>query len=209
MPRRDQRGVVDRDAQFQALVSARGRLAVISSLPFMANGSDGQAAAAVRAGIDWTDRLSLDLADSGFDSRVRRECRERRIPGGAAPGRLDRLLSQVKGPGLIQARGQQRPESRPGLGARRAMNRGAGLGESRRQALKTLARVAPDGGRAHRQPEWVDRSGARVEADRLPTEANAPLAEAETVGIDGPALLEGLAADPTRAWLGHGPAIQT
>lgn len=213
---RDQLGVVYRDEQFQALFSERGRpaesawrLAVISILQFMENLSDRQAAEAVRARIDWKYLLSLELEDTGFDYSVLSEFRDRLIQGGAEQVLLDSLLSQLKAQGLIKERGQQRTDSTHVLGAIRAMNRVECVGETMRHALNTLALVAPDWLRAHRQPEWIDRYGARVEDYRLPKDEKARLAYAEMVGADGQALLDALDADPASAWLGQVPAIQT
>ncbi len=107
-----------------------------------------QAATAVRARIDWKYALGLELTDSGFDASVVGEFRARRVAGGAEQQRLDLLLTRFRDAGLLKARGKQRPDATPVLGAIRATNRLEGVGEARRQALNRLAPVAPDGLRA-------------------------------------------------------------
>jgi transposase len=89
------------------------------------------------------------------------------------------------------------------------MNRVECVGETLRHALNTLALVAPDWLQAHGQREWIERYGPRVEDYRLPKEEKERLAYAERVGADGQVLLEAITSDPTRAWLGQVPAVQT
>ena len=71
---RDELGELYRDEDFAGLYPQRGqptkspwRLALVSVMQFMENLSDRQAAAAVRARIDWKYVLSLELTDTGFD----------------------------------------------------------------------------------------------------------------------------------------------
>ena len=59
--------------------------------------SDSQAADAVRSRIDWKYVLGLDLTDSGFDSSVLSEFRNRLCEQGLANKLLDLMVSGNRG----------------------------------------------------------------------------------------------------------------
>ena len=68
-------------------------------MQFAENLSDRQAAAAVRARIDWKYALSLDLGDSGFHYSVLSEFRARLLEGG-----LEQILLRAAAGTLSAAR---------------------------------------------------------------------------------------------------------
>lgn len=81
---RDEVGVFFEDKQFASLFAQRGQprkqpgqLAIVTIMQYVEGLSDRQAANAVRGRIDWKYFLGLELADSGFDSRVLSEFRTR------------------------------------------------------------------------------------------------------------------------------------
>ncbi len=83
----DEFGPLYDDADCAALFPARGqpalppwRLALVTVLQFLEELSDRQAADAVRARIDWTYALALELSDPGLDFSVLSEFRTRRRP---------------------------------------------------------------------------------------------------------------------------------
>lgn len=148
---RDEIGTIFDDPMFEAVFPARGqpaespwRLALITVMQFVEGLSDRQAAEAVRCRIDWKYALSLELTDPGGDASVLCEFRSRLIDGGAGPGLLETLLSQLKELGLLKARGQQRTDSTHVLAAIRTLNRLESVGETLRAALNDLAMAAPD-----------------------------------------------------------------
>jgi transposase len=63
-----------------------------------------------------------------------------------------------------------------------------------RHALNPLAVVAPTWWHTHSQPEWLERYGARVEEDHVPKGEPQRRASAQTVGAEGAALLDAIAA---------------
>ena len=81
-----------------------------------------QAADAVRSRIDWKYARSLELADSGFDSTVLRECRSRLVAGAAEQRVLDAFLDACRERKWLKARGRQRTDSTRVLARVRAVN---------------------------------------------------------------------------------------
>ena len=85
MKMHDELGTIYCDSDFKELFPARcgksaispARLALITVMQFGEGLSDSQAADAVRSRIDWKYVLGLDLTDSGFDSSVLSEFRNR------------------------------------------------------------------------------------------------------------------------------------
>jgi transposase len=87
---RDARGTIVADEEFAPLCPACGqpglapwRLAWVTLRPVRETLADRQAAAAVRARIDWQDRLGLELTDPGVDFSVLSEFRHRGLAGSA------------------------------------------------------------------------------------------------------------------------------
>ncbi len=213
---RDEIGVIYQDEQFQELFSSRGqpaaspwRLVLVCILQFVENLSDRQAANAVRARIDWKYLLSLKLEDRGFDDSVLSEFRARLLEGGAEGLLFETMLEQLKGKGLLKARGKQRTDSTHVLAAVRALNRLECMGETMRHVLNVLAIAAPDWLLAHSLPEWVERYGPRVDDYRLPEGKQQRITYAEVVGADGQRLLDAIDESGTSEWLRQVPAIKT
>jgi len=216
MRMRDELGTIYEDHQFTHLFPARGqsaespwRLAWTTVMQFAEGLSDRQAADAVRSRIDWTDVLSLELTDPGFDHTVLSEFRTRLLAGEAERLRLDTLLAQVRERGLLKTRGRQRTDSTHVLAAIRALNRLERVGETLRHALNSLAVIAPDWLRTWVPPEWFDRYGPRLDTYRLPKTAAARAALAASIGADGRRLLQAVDTDPDLPWLREVPAVQT
>ncbi|GGZ43810.1 hypothetical protein GCM10010365_75430 [Streptomyces poonensis] len=73
--------------------------------------SDRQAAAAVRARIDWKFLLGLELTDPGCDFSLLSEFRDRNIAGGHPEHVLDVTLDRLLEAGLLKRPGRQRTDS--------------------------------------------------------------------------------------------------
>jgi transposase len=116
---------------------------LVTLLQFAEDLTDRQAADAVRGRIDWKYALSLPLDDPGFDFSVLSEFRTRLLALGSAQSLLDTLLAQLKTRGILKARGRQRTDSTHVLAAIHVVNRLELVGETLRQALNSLAVVAP------------------------------------------------------------------
>jgi transposase len=76
---------------------------------------------------------------------------------------LETMLNCLQERGLLKARGNQRTDSAHSLPAVWTLTRLELVGHIMRFALHRRAVVATDWLRAHRQPEWPKRYGARVE----------------------------------------------
>jgi len=216
---RDELGVIYADEQFAPLFPTRGqpaiapwRLMLITLLQFAEDLTDRQAADAVRGRIDWKYALSLPLDDPGFDFSVLSEFRTRLLALGPAQGLLDRLLAHLKTRGILRARGRQRTDSTHVLAAIHAVNRLELVGETLRQALNSLAVVAPAWLQAHLAvdwPDWVERYRVHFADFRLPRDEAARVALAEAIGRDGQRLLDAVSAPTSPGWLRDVPAVET
>src|SRR5262249_20901239 len=153
-------------------------------LQFREDLSDRSAAEAVRARIDWKYLLGLELTDPGIDASVLCEFRSRLLTGGAEGLLLERLLDRCKSSGLLTARGRQRTDSTHGRARAGATTRLGCATETLRQALNSLAVVAPAWLRGYRSPEWVERYGRRTDESRFPTTAEERQAYACRLGED-------------------------
>src|SRR5690242_2612150 len=212
---RDDIGVLYDDQMFARLYDARGqlaiapwRLALVTVFQFLENLSDRQAAEAVRSRIDLKYALGLELGDPGFDFSVLCEFRARLIAGGQDQQLLEVMLERLRERGLVKARGKQRTDSTHVLAAIRTLNRLELVGETLRAALNAVVTSAPKWLAQIGQPEWAERSGARVEHYRLPKSLTARQALAETIGTDGHALLAALFDETQRFWLCRLPAVE-
>jgi transposase len=201
MQMRDTLGVIYRDEQFADLFAGRGRpvvapwrLALVTVMQFAEGLPDRQAADAVRARIDWKYALGLELTDAGFDYSVLSEFRARLVAGSAEGRLLDVLVAACVEQGSLKARGKQRTDSTHVLAAVRTLYRLERVAETLRATLNALARVAPDWLRTQVSPDWFDRSGRRIEEERLPKGQQARRAYAARVGADGQQLLDAAAA---------------
>jgi transposase len=213
---RDALGTVFQDDDFAALFPLNGqpglppwRLALVTLMQFRENLADRQAAAAVRARIDWKYLLSLELTDPGFDFSVLSEFRDRLLAGSAEAVLLHKLLERCSAVGLLKARGQQRTDSTHVLAAVRVLNRLELVAETLRATLNELATVAPDWLCALVPLAWYERYGKRIEDARLPREQAAREAYAQMVGEDGFALLDALDAPDVPAAVRQAPSLTT
>ena len=213
---RDQLGTIFQDDHFADLYSDTGqpglspwRLAWVTILQFRESLSDRQAAEAVRARIDWKYLLGLDLTDCGFDFSVLSEFRARLLDGSTPARLLDRLLACCQAQGLLKARGRQRADSTHVLAAIRTLNRLELVSETMRAVLNELARVAPDWLQGVAPSGWYERYGRRIEDSRLPKEVTKRNAYAQSVGVDGFALLDALDDDQAPAGLRDLPLVDT
>src|SRR5205809_2975635 len=212
---RDALGTIFQDEDFTILFPAWGqpglppwRLALVTIMQFRENLADRQAAEAVRARIDWKYLLSLELTDPGFDFSVLSEFRDRLLAGSAEDLLLEKLLERCRVLGLLTAGGRQRTDSTHVLAAIRVLNRLELVGETLRQALNSLAVVAPDWLRARAPLARFDRYGHRLENYHLPKTATAREALAATIGADGRQLLQVVGAATDLPWLREVPAVQ-
>jgi Transposase domain (DUF772) len=119
--------------------------------------SDRQATHAVRRRIDGKYALGLERTDPGFARTVLSDCRARLVVGQAASRLLDALLERCRHRQRLQGGSRQRTDSTPVLGALRAVNRVVCGAETMRQALQSLAVVAPEWLRVYSRPAWLAR----------------------------------------------------
>jgi transposase len=216
---RDELGVIYDDEQFAPLFPARGqpavapwRLMLVTLLQFAEDLTDRQAADAVRGRIDWKYALSLPLDDPGFDFSVLSEFRARLLALGSAQALLDTLLAQLKARGILKAGGRQRTDSTHVLAAIHVVNRLELVGETLRQALNSLAVVAPAWLQvqlAADWPDWEERYRVHFADFRLPRDAAGRVALAEAIGADGQRLLHAVYAPTAPSWLRDVPAVET
>ena len=208
MQMRDVLGSIYTDEDFAGLFPKEGqpaeapwRLALVTVLQFVENLSDQRAADAVRGRIDWKYLLGLELTDAGFDASVLSEFRARLGAQHAEQLLLEKMLTLFGQKGWLKARGRQRTDSTHVLAKIRALNRVLCVWETMRAALNSLAEVEPDWLRAHSQPEWVERYGARSEDSRIPVGEEARVAFAEAIGEQGRELLDALFDPIAPQWL--------
>ncbi len=213
---REELGAVFEDEDFAALFPARGkpalspwRLALVTVMQFAEGLSDRQAADAVHARIDWKFALSLELEDPGFDASVLCEFRSRLVQGGAQELLFDLLLGRLRERGLLRARGRQRTDSTHVLAAVKDLNRLELVDETVRLALNALAVAAPEWLLERADPGWAARYARPMDEGRLPSGEEKRREEAERIGGDGFALLEGIRGEDTPSWLREVPAVET
>ncbi len=216
MRMRDTLGPIYTDDAFAALFPRRGqpaespaRLALVTIMQVAEGLSDRQAADAVRSRIDWKYALGLELTDPGFDASVLSEFCDRLLTGDATQLLFERMLERLLARGLLKQRGRVRTDSTHILAAIRALNRLECVGETLRQALNTLATVAPDWLRSWAPSAWYERYGRRFEEYRLPPGKAERYALAEQIGADGSALLTALCGPDAPDWLRRIPAVET
>jgi transposase len=198
---RDALGTILQDEDFATLFPVWGqpglppwRLALVTLMPFRETLADRQAAEAVRARIDWTYLLSLELTDPGFDFSVLSAFRDRLLAGSAEERLLDKLRERCRALGLLKARGQQRTDSTHVLAAVRVLHRLELVAEPLRAALNAVATVAPDWLQGCAPLAWYERYGKRIEDVRLPRDQADREAYAQMVGEDGVYFLEAVEA---------------
>ncbi len=194
----DELGTIYKDSDFLELFPARcgksaispARLALITVMQFAEGLSDSQAADAVRSRIDWKYVLGLDLTDSGFDSSVLSEWRNRLSEQGLANKLLDLMLLRFQEKNLIKYRGKQRTDSTQMIAAIRQVNRLELVGETLRAALNEIATVAPEWLKQIMSEDWYERYRWRFDDYRLPKKKNEREQLARQIGLDGNYLLD-------------------
>ena len=191
----DDAAFADRYAKEGQPAEAPWRLALVTLFQCAEGLADRQAADAVRGRIDWKYALRLPLDDPGFAASVRCEFRGRLLAGNAERRLFETLLAQLNTHGCGTAHGRQRTDSTPVLAAIHVLNRLECVGETLRQALNTLAVVAPAWLQAWVPATWFDRYGQRLQDYRLPKSKEERMALAEQIGADGQRLLAALAGD--------------
>jgi transposase len=115
---RDEIGILLTDADFADLFPNRGkaayppwRMAFITIFQFIENLSDRKTVESIRARIDWKYALSLEVENSGFDSTVLCEFRDRLVAGKAENSLSDKLLDWCRKRKMLKVRGKQRTDS--------------------------------------------------------------------------------------------------
>ncbi|MFI7135889.1 transposase, partial [Nonomuraea sp. NPDC050153] len=212
---RDALGPLFADEDFLDLFPHRGKpawpphqLAIVSILQFLEDLSDRQAAAAVRARIDWKYLLGLELTDTGFDHSVLSEFRDRQLVGADSERLLDLILDRMREHGLLKRPGRQRTDATHVLAAIRRLNRLENVAEHLRAALNAIATAEPHWLSSWVPISWFDRYARRIEDFRLPQDKADRAAYAEQTGHDGRTLLQVLhRADAPRP-LRDLPAVQ-
>ena len=91
----------------------------------------------------------------------------------------------------------------------RTLNRLELVGETMRAALNALAREAPEWPQGVVPATWYERYGRRIEDSRMPRERSKRDAYAQSVSIDGFALLDALDSDEAPDGLRDLPVIGT
>jgi len=216
MTMRDELGTFFQDEDFAALFPSRGQsavspwhLALVTVMQFAENLTDRQAADAVRSRIDWKYALGLELTDAGFDFSVLSEFRSRLIAHESEQQLLDAMLKRFQEKGLLKARGRQRTDATHVLSRTRDLTRIELAGETMRQALNTLATVAPAWLKAHVPVEWFERYGKPFSDYRMPKTEAEQQALVETIGQDGYQLWQWIAESEDQDWMRQIPAVET
>ncbi|MFC5835977.1 IS1182 family transposase, partial [Nonomuraea insulae] len=212
---RDALGSLFTDQDFLDLFPQRGQpawpphqLAIVSVLQFLEDLSDRQAAAAVRARIDWKYMLGLELTDAGFDHSVLSEFRDRQLTGADPERLLDLILDRMSEHGLLKRPGRQRTDSTHVLAAIRRLNRLENVAEQLRAALNAIATAEPHWLSSWVPTSWFDRYTRRIEDFRLPQDKTDRAAYAEQTGNDGRTLLQALYRANAPRPLRDLPAVQ-
>lgn len=198
MKLRDELGEVFEDSEFEQMYPKKGQpavspscLALATVLQFMENLSDRETASAVKTRIDWKYVLGLELTDQGFHYSVLSEFRDRLREQEAGGNILDKILTHCREKELLK-QNKQRTDATHILANIRTMNRVELVGETLRQALNEVAKVAPDWLLPHIEPEWGKRYGRQFNLGRSRKSKTKKLAIAQSVGEDGQQLLNAI-----------------
>ena len=165
------------------------RLAVVTVLQVRENLSDRQAAEAVRARMDWTYLLGLELTDPGFDVSVLSEFQARVSTGAARERLLEKLLTHCQAQGRLRAGGRQRTDATYVLAAVRGLNRLALVAEPLRVALNVVAAAEPPWLTQQVPDRWYRRYSRRMEYRRRPSSETERQPKPQMIGEDGMRLL--------------------
>ncbi len=184
---------------FAALYAADGApalspnlLALVTIFQFMENLPDSEAADAVRSRIDWKYALHLALEDTGFDSSVLSEFRQRLAAHERAQDMFEHVLKRLVALNLLKKGGRQRTDSAAVLAATQLLNRLQLVAETVRLALEALSEYRPAWLRTIALPHWSARYGLVLTGFRLPRTKEKQAALALDIGRDGYHLLDAL-----------------
>lgn len=115
---RDELGPVFEDERIPLLYPGTGRptesparLALVTTVQFLANLTDQDAADVVRGRIDWKYGLGRELTDPDLHYSTLTELRQRLVAGSSGRMLLDAVLGQCEATGLICGTKKQRTDS--------------------------------------------------------------------------------------------------
>ena len=172
---RDEPGTFYTDSDFKELFPTRGqpafspwRLALVTIMQFVEGLSERQAAAAVRARIDWKYALRLALTEPGFDFSILSEFRHRLVRKGQEAKLLDQMLACFREQQLLKAGGRQSTDSTHILAKVRHLSRLESVVETLRAALNNIAEEFPEWLKEQITPRWYELDARRSEEYRLP-----------------------------------------
>lgn len=159
-------------------------------LQFVEGLTGRQAAEAVRARIDFTYALGLELSDPGFDFSVLSEFRDRLAEAEAGRRVMDCVLAAAREKGLLRTAGRARTDSTHVLTAARDVVWLERVAETLRSALNALAQTAPDWLVEVAEPDWCKHYATRAENSRFPKSRTARYELGLRIGRDGTRLLQ-------------------
>ena len=183
-----------RDEDFADLYHKEGKpgispvlLSLVTVFQTLENLTDRDTVKAVLTRIDWKYALHLPFDDDVFNFTVLHDFRKRLITHKAESRVFDTVLVQLKGLGLIKARGTQRTDSLSLLSRARDLGRLEFLHATVRNALRNLLNVDEDWTQNNAKPEWAERYVKACRAERTSAEECAMLMQ--QIGADGEYLL--------------------
>ena len=202
-----------RETDFADLYPSEGQpalspvdLAFVTIFQYLEDLSDRQAAEAMRVRLDWKYALHQTVDYAGFNFSVLSEYRARLVEHKAERRVFETALDQLKGLGMLKARGRQRTDSLAVLTRVRTLNRIELVVETLRLALEALLAVEVDWTRATLPPTWEELYGKRCVAERLSKKELALLQDG--TGQDGQWLLDRLDAPSTPKGLSELPEVK-
>lgn len=209
------------DGDFADLYSVEGKpalspalLAMVTTLQYMENLSDREAAVMVVSRIDWKYALHLPLDYAGFDFSVLCEFRGRLVEHEATGRVFEALLEQLKADGLVSGRGKQRTDALAVVGAVRRLNRLELVVETVRVTLNAIEDVDAEWLKRNVPASWAERYAQPAHGERLVKERGekgraAANALAQQVGQDGVWLLGRIDAADTPTLIRDLPQVKT
>ena len=196
---REEYGSLFYDEDFSDLYSWKGEeeippsyLATVTVLQYAEGLSDREAADHVRSRIDWKCLLGVELTYAGFDQSALSRFRARLLKAGVEDRLFELPLKRMKEMGLVKERGSQRTDATHVLSQVRTLNRLELVGETLRQALNEVAKIAQDWLESWIPHEWLNKYGRRVEEPKLSRKSETRDELAKAIGQDGYTLLSAI-----------------
>ena len=196
---REEYGPLFYDEDFSDLYSWKGEeeippsyLATVTVLQYAEGLSDREAADHVRSRIDWKCLLGVEITYAGFDQSALSRFRTRLLSADAQERLFELPLKRMKEMGLVKAKGSQRTDATHVLSQVRTLNRLELVGETLRQALNEVAKVAQDWLESWIPNEWLNKYGRRVEEPKLSRKSETRDELAKVIGQDGYTLLSAI-----------------